>query len=797
MDAILRDVGFTLRTARKSPGFFAASVLTIALGIGATTAIVTVLDRILLRPLPFPDSERAFLLCETNPRVGDVCVASPPNAADWAASVPALEAVGVARSESAVATLEGRRFGLATGIATAGFFKTLGIHPQLGRLLEESDLAPGRNSVVVLTDALWRQEWNGRAEVIGTFVMLDDRPFQIIGVLPREAYVPTFDFVQAWRPITTSVDDTSKRDWRGFMAIGKLARGATRLDLTRQLDVVHDRLAAAFPDANATWGVRTVGLREHLVGPISATLWVFLGAALLVLAIACVNVANLILVRASTRTVEFAVRASLGAGRGHLVRLLLTESCVIAATGGTAGWLLALAATRVLVAIAPGTIPRLDEVQVDARVALFAIALTSVTAIVFGLAPARVAARTGAADAIKASREVEGSRPRARVVLVVVEMALSVLLLIAGGMLTRSFVRLLAWDAGFDREGLGVSWALVPPTAGTTIQAAVATLEEVREQVAALPGVTSVGLGSAGPLFGGVETGALTGRGIAISRTDEAPVVNWFDIDSHYFGALGRRLVRGRNIAPDDVAGAPQVAVVNETLAAQFFPNDDGLGHLVTVQDHLAQIVGIVSDVRPTRPDRAPAPEIFWPIRQYPRFAAYLVIRMAPGIASLEPAIKAKAGAIPTVQIGALTPLERNFARTLVSPRFNMLLIGTFALVAMTLATIGVYGVLAFSVASRTREIGLRIALGASRSTLLTAIVGRGLLLTIVGLTLAGGAWLLVGRALSAWLYGVSIADPTVLMTIVAGVTSTALIASYLPARRASRIDPLVALRHD
>jgi putative ABC transport system permease protein len=797
VETLIQDVRFGLRTLIKAPSFSITIVAAIALGIGATTTIFTVVDRIVLRPLPFPGSERTVVMCETSPKVADYCVASPPNVADWAASVPALESAGVARTESFVAETGGHSFGVHGGIATGGFFAALGTRPALGRLLEDRDLDRAANQVALLSHAFWRQRLGADPGVIGHSVTFDGRPVQIVGVLPADAYIPNFESVDVWKPLTAGIDNPNNRNWRGFTAIGRMKAGVTARELDAQLAVVRASLAMTYPDANAGWGLRTEGVREHIAGNVSATLWLFLGAVALVLLIACANVGSLLLVRASMRAPEFAMRASLGAGRWRLVRQVLTESLMIAAAGGGIGLVAAMFTTRMFVRLAPGNIPRLDEIAVDGRVALFTLALATAAAILFGLGPARLAARANLSETLKATRQTDRGGARLRSALVVVELALALVLLVGAGLVTRAFGRLLSWDPGFDRSGLTVSWMLAPAGTYKSGQAAVAVLERAREEVAAVPGVMAVGLGSAGPLFGGsIETGTLAIAGTPRQDADRAPVVQWYDADAHYFTALGRRIVRGRDFTTDDVDGAPAVAVVNEAFVARFFAADTALGRRVTVQDHAADIVGVVSDVRPSRPDRATPPEIFWPIRQYPRWAAYLVMRIAPEVAGVEPAARARVETVdPNVQITPFVAIDRMFSNTLVSPRFNVVLIGAFALSAILLAAVGVYGVIAQTVASRTREIGLRIALGATPRRLVADVVGRGVRLALAGMVVGLAVSLAVGRLLASLLYGVPYTDAITLVTTVTVFLTVAIVAGYVPARRASRVDPLTALR--
>ena len=798
MGALVQDLRFALRSLWRTPAFVAA-VVTIAVGIGATTAILTAVDRIVLRPLPFPESERAVVVCETSARTANVCVASPANVADWGRAVPALDAIGVVRAEPSEITLGGRTFSVPGAIASPGYFSALGIRPIDGRLLEEADLDSARDHVLVVSDEFWRERLASKPRVVGTSITVNGRPFRIVGRLPANAYLPSFDEAQVWKPITAGVDDASNRSWRGFLAVGRLSRGVTLGEMRTQLDSVRAHLAIEFPAANAGWGVRAMPLREYVVGPTSTTLWLFSAAVGLLLLIACANVAGLLLVRVSIRAPEFALRASLGAGRGRLARQLLTESAVIAMAGGVAGWLLGSAGTRVLVRLAPATIPRLGEVAADGRIALATFALTALTALVVGLAPLRVAtSQARLTEALKANRRSDATGARVRALVVVTEVALSMVLLVMAGQLTRTFARLTAWSPGFDRSGVSMAWMLVPPTEGTTARAAVATLERAREQAAAVPGVAVAALGSAGPLFGGVETGSVSVEGRPAAAGDDTLAVTWFDIDPNYFSAIGRRMLAGRDVSAADVDGAPPVAVVNETFVARVFHGADPIGRRVVVQAHPADIVGIVSDVRPVQPGRATPAEIFWPIRQYPRLGAYLILRAAPGTTGVDTAVHSRVPrADASITIGPFTSLQHKFEAELIGPRFDMLLVGAFAFVAITLAAVGLYGVVEHSVASQTREIGLRLALGAPASRLVRTIVLRASALALTGITAGVAATVVLGSVLASIDSRVSGGDPIVLSTTVAGFLAVTTLAAYLPARRASRVDPLRALRSE
>jgi putative ABC transport system permease protein len=573
-----------------------------------------------------------------------------------------------------------------------------------------------------------------------------------------------------------------------------MAPRVTHDELLSELTVIRSRLAAAYPDANTDWGLRIVNLQEKTVGDVSSTLWIFLGTAAFVLLIACANVAGLFLVRAAGRAAEFAVRASLGAGRRRLVQQLMTESLVLSLVGGAVGLLLAVWITSGFVAIAPANIPRLTEVGIDGRVVLFVFGLAAIIAMIFGIVPARRAWKADLNGPLKGLRTGSAGDTRLRSAFTVVQLALALMLLFGAGLLTRSFVRLSQWDPGFERANIVTTWML-PPKVGD-IHAAVSLLERARDEVAGIPGVQSAGLGSAGPLFGGEEVDGIAIEGRPPLAADRMPTVLWFDVDTHYFDTLGIRTVRGRGFSSADTSGAPRVAVVNETLARRFFPDEDAIGHRVTVQHHSAEIVGIVSDVRPLGPEASPPPQIYWPIRQYPRLAAYLTVRTTPDIAGIQQSVEARVASVDaSIQLNRFMTLDEQLARRLVSPRFNMLLVASFALVALLLAAVGVYGVIADSVASRTREFGIRVALGARPEQLVRNVVRGGMGLALIGIAAGCAGALAVGRLLTSLLSGLPAKDPLTLVIAVTVLVLVALVASWTPARRASRVDPVVALR--
>ncbi len=794
---VAQDIRYAVRTLARTPTFTVAVVATIALAVGATSAIFTVVNAVVLRPLPFPESARALMLCETNASVGDHCGASPANVADWARTVRALDSAGVARSEPFIGRDASGTYQVRGGIASPGFFRVLRQQPALGRLLEDRDMARGANRVAVVGHAFWQQRLGADPGIVGRPIVLDGEAFTVIGVLPQDAYIPLSHLAEAevWKPLTASVDNVDRRAWRGFTAIGRLAGGATPDSLVAELQTVRAQLAAAYPADNKDWGLRIVALRTAVVGDVSGTLWTFLGIVGFVLLIACANVASLLLVRASGRESEFALRASLGAGRSRLLQQLVTESFVLSLLGAAIGLLLAGGATRAFVAIAPASIPRLDEVSIDGRVVAFTFALSVAVAGIFGSAPARQAWRAALSGALKGHRTAAGAANRARSTLVVAELALALMLLIGAGLVARSFVRLIAWDPGFDWAGLVTTWMLPPRNAepGTTT---VALMERVREEVAALPGVAAAALGSGGPLFGGVETGGIAIAGRPAFAPSAMPTVQWFNVGATYFDTLGVRLLRGRRFTSADTASAPAVAVINDTLARRFFAGEDPIGQRLTVQNHAAEVIGVVADVRPLRPDEPTLPQVYWPNDQYRRGAAYILVRTAPGATGVEKAIRARVASVnPGIQLSSFVTIDERLSRNLVSPRFNLVLIASFALVAVLLALVGVYGVIAYSVASRTRELGVRVALGATPRRLMASVLTAGARLVGIGIALGVAGALAVGRLISGLLYGLPPTDAPTLASAIALFALVAAAACWLPARRAGRVDPIAALR--
>ena len=787
------DLRYVLRALSKSPSFTAAAVTTLALSIGATTAIFSAVNGILLRPLPFPAADRLVVICERHPSVAAFCVGSPPNAADWASRSRTLGAVGIARDWPFVTRDERGGEAIDGGVATADFFRVLGMAPALGRLIAPDDEGSGR--VVVLGHALWQSRFGGDSGLVGRAITLDKEQYVVVGVLPADATVPELEWVQLWTPLPFDQRLEENREWRGFRVYGRLAAGATLRQAQDELDRIAHGLAEEHPETNRGWTVSVTSLQAHVVGSVQRALLVLLGAVGFVLLIGCANVANLLLARITHRGRELALRAALGAGRWTAARLILLESLTLAVLGGAAGFLLSLWGLEAFVQLAPAGIPRLGEVRVDGTVFGFAVAVSTLSSLLVGAAGLVQAARLNLSDTLRGKDVGPGRRFGLRGALVVSEMALALVLLTGAGLLLKSFTRLASWNPGFETEHLTTAWLLAPEAKYPTGPQVADLFRRAVEEVGSLPGVVSAGAASAGPLFGGTETGEL--RIVGRDAAAEPPATaRWFDVDPNYFATLGVPLLRGRAFTASDVTGAPEVAMVNAALARRYWPGQDPIGQQVAMYDRTMTVVGVVADVTPVRSDEPPAPEIYWPNRQVPRWATFVILRTSSDPTSLANAAHRRLQELdPDLSISGFQPLTAQFARVLVYPRFVTLLMTTFAGIALILAAVGAYGVIAYSVERRTREIGIEMALGAARGHVLRAVIGQGMVLVLAGVAIGVVGSLAITPVLRGLLAGVEPGDPLTLAGVGAVLALTGLVASFLPARRASGVSVMEALR--
>ncbi len=789
----------------RSPGFALPAILVLALGIGASVAVFSVVDHILFRPLPIRDSGRVVTLCETGPRSGDYCAVATPNLVEWARSSPSIEVMGAARTESmALRTAAGAR-GVTVGIAMPGFLRALAIAPERGRMLAAADGPPdGDGRVAVVSHEFWSRELGGDPDVLGRTLVLDGDSYRVIGVLPRGTSVPRLEHAQLWIPLPWDPATAQYRNWRGFASAARLAPGVSVEQARAELRRAESALAAAYPDAVRGWSVDVHPMRAYLVRSARPLLLALLCAVALVLLLACSTVSGLVLARAVGRRRDMAVRFALGAGRGRVASGLVVEGLALAVLGGGAGALLAVWGVHVLRALAPAGIPRLDRVAVDGRVLLVAGLVTVVTGLAVGLLPAMRLREQNLAHLFRGARgtSVDRKTRRSRRVLVAGQLALALVLVTGSGLLLRSFTNLLDWRPGFDTEHLLTFWTFASTGKYPEPPQVLSLYRRIDARLEGLPGVRSVGTVSAGPLFGGGDgLTPLLVQGRGWTR-DQAPGVAWYDAGPNYFSTLGQPLLRGRTFRESDDTGSPTVAVIDRAMASRFWPDGDPVGATLALPEldgaPTVRVVGVVADVQPFLPDRAIEPEIYLSNRQRTRWATYFVIRTDGDPAALAPAVRrALAGIDPDLEASHLGTMRAHIDAQLVQPRFEMLVVSMFAVVAMLLAVLGLYGLIAYTTRARAGEIGMRLALGASPRRVVLWVLGDAAgMIAVGGLAgIAGG--LLFARALRGTLHGVPTEDPVTFATAVVVLGTCALLAALRPAVQAGRVDPMKALREE
>jgi predicted permease len=791
MEALLHDLRLTARQLFRQRGYTIAAVVTLGLALGATTAVFSVVSGVLLRPLPFPDAADLVTICERHPSVEGFCIASPPDVEAWREASATLASVGILRDWPVRITEPDGVQSLYGGLVTHGVFAALGVQPALGRVMGPADHGPGRR-VTVLSDALWRSRFGADPAVIGRTIPLDGEPATVIGVLSPETEIPHLEGVQIWVSLPFDPRDEENRGWRGFRTVARLAPGATRETAAAELSTIAGRLAVQYPETNAGWRTDVVGLRESLVGGVQRRLLVFLGAVGLVLLLGCVNLANLMLARASAREQELAIRSAIGAGRVRLARLVLLESLLVSAAGAVLGVLLASWGVDLFRSVAPPGMPRLDQVGVDWRVLLFALGLTALTATVIGAVPAMRGARADLASPLRASRVAGGG---GRGALVAAETAIAVMLLAGAALLGRTFARLTAWDPGFARDRVLVAWTGVSSGTYRDVTAVRALYAQALDAVRSLPGVAAASLTSGGPLFGGEEPGMARAGG----PSGDSTVVLWRDVGPGFLSTLGVPLRQGRDFTEADRAGTTPVAIVNESAARRLWSGRSPIGERLVMTELGLEftVVGVAADIPSLEPDAPVRPEVYWPFFQLTRWGSFFVVRTA-GVppAGLAAAIGDRLGEVSAqLEPAGVSALDDLLGRRLVSPRFNALLLGSFAGVALLLAAVGIGGLIAYRVTHRLREIGIRLALGATDARVVSGFLWEGGRLVVAGVGVGTVGALALTRFLGSLLAGTSPTDPVAFGLVVGGMLLIGLAAAWLPARRASRVDPLTALR--
>lgn len=804
---MINDLRFAIRMLVRSPAFSILAILTLALAIGANSAVFSVINAVLLRPLPYENPEQLVRVFGTQPQLAQAPT-SPANFLDWKEQNQAFERI---------ATFVGQGFNLLGGDkpervrgarVSADLFQLLGMEPALGRTFQSDEEQRGPNRVVVLSHDFWRSRFAGDDSIIGKSITLNDQTYTVIGVMPAGFAFPN-ERTQLWTPIAFSDTERATRDTNYIDVIARLKPGVTLAQAQEHMSALARQQAQRFPDTNTGIGVKLVALGEHTVGNIRPVLVVLLAAVAFVLLIACANVANLLLARAADRQREMAIRSALGASRSRVVRLLLVESVVIAVVGGAAGLMLAIWGIDLLVALKPGNLPRVAEISIDRGVFGFAALLSLITGVGFGLVPAWHVSKPDLNEGLKeSSRGTSGGpgRQRLRGSLVVCEIALSLVLLIGAGLMIRSFARLLAVDPGFNPTNVLQAFVSLPSTKYPDARRQAAFFDALLERTRNLAGVIAIGAVSDLPLLGGNST-VFDVEGRAPAQPGQRSLIDYRAASADYFSAMGMRLVKGRAFSARDTADAPGVVIINETTAARFFPNEDPIGKRIALSGppDLREIVGVVADVRNYGLDADVKPEAYVPfVQNAPEYLSAvaagmnIVVRTASDASAFAPTFRAQVQAIDKDQpISELSTMEAQLAESIAQRRFNMLLLAVFAGLALVLAAVGIYGVVGYTVAQRSHEMGIRMALGASRGDILRLVFGHSMLTTLAGIAVGLIAALALTRLISSLLYDVAPTDPLVFAGITSLLVLVASTATYLPARRAMRVNPIEALRHE
>jgi putative ABC transport system permease protein len=797
MESLLQDLRYALRLLRRSPGFAAAAILTLALGMGANTVMFSVLNTVLLRPLPYPQADRLVQIWETDPRRNEMHgPVSPYNFLEWRKQSRTFAEIATYSYNPVVLTGQKAPQRINSDFVSAGFFDVFAVSAWKGRTFLKDEDAPGRDHVVVLSYGAWLRHFGSDPNIVGKSISLDDQAYSVIGVMPAGFGFP-HEGVEMWG-LPGFDFKTVNRAGHGLFAVGRLKPGVS-LD---QAGAEMNTIAQDLNEGNGYSGVRLVGLQEETVGNARRSLLVLWAGVIAVLMIACANVAGLLLARASARQKEIAVRSALGGSRARLIRQFLTESTLLAIIGGGLGLLIAVGAGRFIIAGSNGAVPRLRDLQIDGWVLAFSGVACLLAGLTFGLAPALHASRLDLNTALKGggwSFSQLSDRLRLRSAFVVLELALAMVLLICGVLLTKTLWRLQQVDAGFQSDNLLTFRFSVPPGKFDARQKA-DLYQRVVERLATLPGVESVGATNDLPF-----AGSRTGQSFKIENRAQAPGLilqsDYRTVSPAYLQTMRMRLLAGREFTEHDDRNAPGVAIVNQAFLKKFFPGEEPLGQRLKmdIQDYAIEIVGVIADVKHENLATPGDPEIYVPYLQAaPPPWTFVVVRSHTESRALAASARAAVKEIaPDEPIYRLNTMSDLLSFWLSPHRFSSLLLSIFAGLALVLAAIGIYGVIAYSVAQRTHEIGVRMALGADKGDVLRLVLRQSVQIAALGLVAGTGSALLATRGLSSLLFGVKADDPVIFLGVAASLLLVVLAASYVPARKATLVDPLIALRYE
>jgi putative ABC transport system permease protein len=822
METLWQDLRYAARMLRKRPGFTLIAVATLALGIGANTAIFSVVNAVLLRPLPYDEPERLVYLSEHHPKFETMSI-SYPDFTDWRAQNHVFESIGVFNFRDYNLTGNGEPERLRTGQVSADLFSALRVSAVLGRLFTNEEDKPGAPAVVVLSHELWQRRFGGDPNILNQSMTLNGRPYTVIGVMPLDfRFSPR---TELWVPVGQLSDWPSLKvrdDHPGLRAVARLKAGVTLEQARVELDAIAANLEQEYPDSNKNIGARIVPLLENYVRDVRSALWILLGAVGLVLLIACANVANLMLVRAATRQREMAVRLALGASRWRVVRQLLTESLLLAVAGGTLGLLIAQWGVDLILSFSADSIPRTGEIALDHRVLAFTLVTSVLTGIIFGLAPALQSGRTDVQEALKeTSRSTTGGRHQLRQFLVVAEVSLTLVLLISAGLLIRSFYRLQQVNPGFVEEHALSFRVQLPVEKYPGEQQWLSFYQQVMEKLRALPGVKEVSVTSRVPMDENDWQSGFRVVGEPPPPPGQGPSMEVSIVSPDYFRAMGIPLLRGRYFTEQDnrsnlseeklrnldlgqrLRAGLKTIIVDEEFARRHWPGQDPVGKQILwgrgPNDPQVTVVGVVGRVKLYSPNE-PAGFVqgYFPLLEMPDNGMSFVIKTALDPEQIVAAARQQVQAVDANQpIYDIKTLTQRRAESIAPQRFNLLLLGLFAAVALVLAIVGIYGVMSYAVTQRTHEIGLRMALGAQSRDVLKLVVGQTMKLALVGVALGLLGAFALTRFMSVLLFGVTATDPITFAAVSVLLAGVALGASFVPALRAAKVDPMVALRYE
>ena len=812
METLLSDLRFGIRMLFKNPVFTAVCVIALALGIGANTAIFSVVNAILLRPLPFKDADRLVMVWEHSYKTGnDRNVASPADFLDWRAQNQVFELMGAGVDYPGLKvnlTGFGEPQDLQMQLATADLFNVLGTNAEIGRTFTSEESAPNGPTAVVISHRMWQSIFNGDRAIIGKSIRLSDTDYTVVGVMP-----PSFQFGQTkpdlWLPLNINpAINYRQRSGRYLIVAARLKPGVTASQAQAQMTTIAKNLEQQYPQFNSKWGVNIVSLYEQIVGNVRPALLLLLGTVLLVLLIACANVANLLLARSTVRQKEIAVRTAMGASRWRIIRQLLTESIVLSFIGGIAGLLLAMWGIKVLVSLSPDNIPRLQNVGIEPRVLLFTLGVSLLTGVIFGLAPALENSRSNINETLRdGGRGTTGSR-RSRVIrgsFVVIETAVALILLICSGLMIKSFVNLQSTKSGINPENVLTMRISLPQSRYGSNDRLVEFFRDMDQRLESIPGVESAGAISFLPFAGSGSATGFTIVGRPEPAAGDQPVTGVSVIESHYFRAMGIPLIKGRELSANDAGDASRVLLINETLARKYFANEDPIGKRLVIswdrREGSEEIVGVVGDVHETDLSTEVKPMIYWPSPRTPYNTMSIAIRTNGNPMNFVSAVKAKVHEKDAdLPLADLKPMEDWLTNSVARARFNTQLLTIFAAVALILAGVGIYGVMAYSVTQRTQELGIRMALGAQQGEAIKLVIGQAMTLAVtgvvIGLVVAFGLGKLL-TSFSSLLFNVKATDPLTYIQMAVTLLVIALLASFFPARRATKVDPMIALRSE